>query len=42
MSLGERAKITMSSDVAYGKKGFLGLIPPGTTITFDVELLGFS
>jgi len=42
MSLGERAKITMSSDVAYGGKGFLGLIPPETTITFDVELLGFS
>eukprot|EP01027_Heterolobosea_sp_BB2_P013283 GEZU01019161.1.p1 GENE.GEZU01019161.1~~GEZU01019161.1.p1 ORF type:complete len:109 (-),score=14.29 GEZU01019161.1:188-514(-) len=42
MSLGERAKITMTPDVAYGEKGFPGLIPPNSTIVFDVELLGFS
>lgn len=42
MSLGERAKITMSPDSAYGPKGFPGLIPSETTIVFDVELLGFS
>eukprot|EP01001_Neometanema_parovale_P012199 NODE_8474_length_700_cov_34.533795_g8218_i0.p1 GENE.NODE_8474_length_700_cov_34.533795_g8218_i0~~NODE_8474_length_700_cov_34.533795_g8218_i0.p1 ORF type:complete len:109 (+),score=16.36 NODE_8474_length_700_cov_34.533795_g8218_i0:60-386(+) len=42
MSLGERAKITMTPDAAYGPKGFPGLIPAATTIVFDVELLGFS
>eukprot|EP00996_Jenningsia_fusiforme_P004522 NODE_5354_length_686_cov_29.739403_g4980_i0.p1 GENE.NODE_5354_length_686_cov_29.739403_g4980_i0~~NODE_5354_length_686_cov_29.739403_g4980_i0.p1 ORF type:complete len:109 (-),score=19.26 NODE_5354_length_686_cov_29.739403_g4980_i0:221-547(-) len=42
MSLGERAKITMSPDSAYGAKGFPGLIPSETSIVFDVELLGFN
>lgn len=42
MSLGMRAKITMPPDCAYGKKGFPGLIPEETTITFDVELISFS
>merc|ERR1711916_69516 len=36
MSLGERAKITMTPDLAYGDRGFLGLIPPRSTIVFIV------
>mmetsp|Transcript_7298 Transcript_7298/g.27306 ORF Transcript_7298/g.27306 Transcript_7298/m.27306 type:complete len:110 (-) Transcript_7298:176-505(-) len=42
MSVGQRAKVKMDPSVAYGEKGFPGLIPPNQTITFDVELLGFS
>eukprot|EP00761_Pharyngomonas_kirbyi_P008711 gb/GECH01008723.1/.p1 GENE.gb/GECH01008723.1/~~gb/GECH01008723.1/.p1 ORF type:complete len:111 (+),score=27.68 gb/GECH01008723.1/:1-333(+) len=42
MSRGERARITVPPDLAYGSKGFPGLIPPDSTIILDVELLGFS
>lgn len=42
MSLGERANVTMTPDAAYGKTGLPGLIKPNTTITFDIELLGFN
>jgi len=41
MSLGERAKVRMPPDVAYGAQGFPGLIAPHKTIIFDVELLEF-
>nr|CCQ18580.1 FKBP-type peptidyl-prolyl cis-trans isomerase [Sycon ciliatum] len=39
MSVGERAKLTCSPDYAYGDRGFSGLIPPNSTLIFDVELL---
>ncbi|KAK3082180.1 hypothetical protein LTS18_000110 [Coniosporium uncinatum] len=38
MSLGEKATLTISSDYAYGDRGFPGHIPPGATLVFDVEL----
>ncbi|XP_042189452.1 peptidyl-prolyl cis-trans isomerase FKBP1B isoform X2 [Callorhinchus milii] len=39
MSLGQRAKLTCTPDVAYGERGFPGVIPPNATLIFDVELL---
>ncbi|KAI9026577.1 FK506-binding protein 1 [Phycomyces nitens] len=39
MSLGEKARLTCSSDYAYGDRGYPGLIPGGATLIFDVELL---
>ncbi|CAG9792976.1 unnamed protein product [Diatraea saccharalis] len=39
MSVGERAKLTCSSDYAYGKQGHPGVIPPDATLIFDVELI---
>merc|ERR1711990_297122 len=42
MSRGERAKLTCSADYAYGSRGFPGLIPPNSTLVFDVELISWS
>ncbi len=39
MSVGERAKLTISPDMGYGAKGVPGSIPPNATLVFDVELL---
>mmetsp|Transcript_18387 Transcript_18387/g.17700 ORF Transcript_18387/g.17700 Transcript_18387/m.17700 type:complete len:110 (+) Transcript_18387:146-475(+) len=42
LSIGERANLTIPEHLAWGAKGFPGLIPPRTNLTFDVELIGFS
>jgi FKBP-type peptidyl-prolyl cis-trans isomerase len=42
LSIGERAKITIPSYLAYGEKGFPGLIPPMSDLVFDIELITFS
>lgn len=39
MSVGQRAKLVCSPDYAYGSRGHPGIIPPNSTLTFDVELL---
>ncbi|KAF2098585.1 peptidyl-prolyl cis-trans isomerase [Rhizodiscina lignyota] len=38
MTLGEKSTLTITSDYAYGDRGFPGVIPPGSTLIFDVEL----
>jgi FK506-binding protein 1 len=42
LSLGERAKMTIPSHLAYGDKGFPGLIPPRSDLIFDIELISFT
>lgn len=42
MSVGQRAKLTISPDMGYGAKGVPGAIPPNSTLVFDVELLGVN
>lgn len=42
MSVGERAKLTIKSDYAYGPRGIPGVIPPSATLVFDVELISIS
>lgn len=39
MSVGERANLICSPDFAYGPRGHPGIIPPNSTLIFDVELL---
>lgn len=42
LSIGEKAKITIPAGLAYGKRGFPGLIAPNEGLIFEVELLNFS
>lgn len=39
MSVGQRATLTCTPDYAYGEDGFPPVIPPSSTLVFDVELL---
>lgn len=39
LSVGTRATLTIPSHEAYGERGFPSLIPPSSTLVFDVELL---
>lgn len=38
MKLGEKATLDITSDFAYGDRGFPGVIPPRADLIFDVEL----
>ncbi len=42
MKVGGKARLTCPAAIAYGDKGAGGVIPPGATIYFEVELLGVS
>ena len=42
MSVGDKWKLTIPSNLAYGDQGAGGMIGPGATLVFEVELLGIN
>ena len=42
MNAGDKVKLTIPPELAYGRAGYPGAIPPDSTLVFEVELLAIG
>jgi len=42
MKIGESRRLIIPPDLAYGDSGAGGVIPPGATLVFDIDLIGIE